>query len=46
MTDDGLRAAVQGAADDSWWSVGVPRRRGGINALLAADAGLADGGGE
>nr|WP_246401076.1 TIGR04222 domain-containing membrane protein [Jiangella mangrovi] len=48
MTDDALRRAVQGNAVESRWS--VPHGRGsdrhGVNAIVAADAGMTSDGGD
>ncbi|WP_162605671.1 TIGR04222 domain-containing membrane protein [Jiangella ureilytica] len=48
MTDDALRRAVQGNAVESRWSVPHGRRgdRYGVNAIVAADAGMTSDGGD
>jgi uncharacterized protein (TIGR04222 family) len=48
MTDDALRRAVQGNAVESRWSVPHGRRgdRYGVNAIVAADAGMSSDGGD
>ncbi|WP_158564121.1 TIGR04222 domain-containing membrane protein [Jiangella anatolica] len=48
MTDDALRRAVQGNAVESRWSMPHGRRsdRYGVNAVVAADAGMTSGGGD